>query len=108
MTSDYFTPAGRLAVPPEKEYREVYGKDEIFIAVYKIPGGYLYSANCKLGALIKSSYPHADTLPAPSAAGARQNACSEVASWIKRNRDAKKHYAPFTILEYRQLELPFD
>ncbi len=102
-----FNESGRLTVPPEKEYREVHGKDEIAIAIYRTPGGYLYAINCRLGMLIRSSYPHPDTPAAASLRDARRDACMELSRWIARNRDAKKHYEPFSILEYRQLELPF-
>jgi hypothetical protein len=105
---DCFNESGRLTVPPEKEFREVHGKDEVAIAVYHIADGFLYSINCRLGTLVRSSYPHPDTPASATMYGARKDACLELSRWIKRNRDAKKHIEPFSILEYRQLELPFD
>jgi len=104
---NYFTEFGRLIAPPDKEYKEIHGNDEILISIYKTESGFFFSINCKLGTLIRSFYPHNNTPAATNEYKAREAASMLVSEWVAGNRDAKKHLQPFKILEYRQIEFDF-
>lgn len=102
-----FTESGRLALPPEKEYKETHGKDLLCITLYKSEQGYLFSVNLKAGLFIKSFYPHTNTLFFNTPSKALEAASNLVKNWAYNNRGLKRKLKPFTLLEYKQLELDF-
>lgn len=102
-----FNQYGRLIVPPNNEYKEIHGSDEISIVLFKTDKGFFFSINCRLGRFIRAYYPHNDTAPYLTEYLAREAASQIIKTWVSNNRDAKKRLLLFDILEYRQIEFNF-
>ena len=102
-----FNESGRLTIQPFKIFREIHGKDEINIIIYRAENSFFYTINCKLGAFIRSYYPHPDTPPLSSLFEARAYACNELKQWLLTDRAAKRRAKTFSILEFRQQEFEF-
>ena len=90
-----FSDAGRLTISPEKVYKEAHNPDEIVIAIYHIPAGFLYSFNCKLGSFIHSYYPHSEEHSYSTLQDARRAACNDLSSVYRkagRQRSVAKYF----------------
>ena len=108
LENNCFSKNGRLTISPKKEYKETHGKDQIYIALYQTPNGFLYSFNIRLGAFIRSSYPHPQSRTYPTITQAQQSAHDAMYSAIRENPAAKKRYKQFSVPDYRQQEFSFE
>lgn len=88
--------------------QESHGKDSITLTVYSLPsGGYACAIQCRLGSLIKATYPTPQTETASTIVDAVRNAISTIAAWIDGNKILLRRLQAFQLIQIKQLEFEF-
>ncbi len=82
------------------------GKDEIIITTYKLPDGYTYSIQCRLGRFVRAVYPHQLIHPI-NKDDVQQSAVSTLRQWTRHSSAAKERLRNFDLLSVGQLEFSF-